>query len=207
MMDTSVDEHLRLAEDMVNNSVQPLLHPSLESANRDYQRAMDYLAFAQKVENLRQEWEKLSLNERPASQKRIGNNIKSPSSSVLVSQNGVEPEFPVYFVSRSKLYKYGKRDKGGLYKKSVDIRDVESICERFADIYQGSPVTMGELESQFPEMPSYRLQVTVMALTHIGVLSAVGRGRYALKNDSRINPHEWLNELEKLPERRDLLER
>ena len=111
-------------------------------------------------------------------------------------------ELPAYFVREGFLYKVGLKGDGKTYKKSVPLRDVESICDVISRLLAASSeITTSDIKRQLDGMPDYKIQVLVMALVKTSALRGVGRGKYALGSGTQPRPKAWIRDLGNLPDR------
>lgn len=116
-------------------------------------------------------------------------------------------ELPCYFVVHSFLVKIGRSNEGNhLYRKNVPISSVEeSLRTLFVFAKRNKPFALREV-LDVANGPSYRMQITFSALLELGQFKNTGRGIYEFCGDSP-SPQKWLDMLEELPIREDLLEK
>ena len=134
--------------------------------------------------------------------------VELPSTSSLEQEApGVDgSEFPAYFVHEGFLYKIGLKGDGKTYKKSVPLRDVESICDVIGGLLAASnEITTNDIKGQLDGMPDYKIQAVVMALVKTSALRGAGRGKYALGSGTQPRPKAWIRDLGRLPDRFDLI--
>ena len=215
----TIYETLREAErktlDLISTS------SSEEGQPIDYDRMQDYLALARRINQVYSSMEKISgfkstsgstaeaaVPSRTSNREKEENLLDSKPVYCPPLFDDIDSQFPMYFISDDRLYKIGSSQKehGQLYKKSVVLSDVYAVLDNLAElVYSNSPITIGALNQRL-DFPSYKIQVTIMALIECEVLVTVGRGRYELVDHSDPSPSSWMSLLHQLPERGDLLE-
>lgn len=209
----TVKLYLNKAGIELNEHIASCLSPS-NGTTPDYDAIERYLAFSRRIESLKTEFGVVISQKHSISCENRVRNTVNPNIDYLSNSpqhrnsNSAANEFPLYFFSKQKLYKIGKRTdgSGSLYKKAVPIDDVIVICRCIASMTGRGPVATTELESSLHNMPTYKIQVTTMALIKAKVLTEVGRGKYKLRTDVVTSPDDWIGRLRNLEERRDLLE-
>ena len=141
----------------------------------------------------------------------VGETVATDEASDAHKQQ-VEQEakdvFPLYFVHEDKLWKVSLRsgDSGELYKKSLPFADVKILCSKIHELLDSSDFfSMASLDAGVPAMPSYKSQITVMALVKAGLLESVGRGKYALTRGASRSERKWIETLKEMNPKPELL--
>lgn len=89
------------------------------------------------------------------------------------------------------------------------IVDVEIVLAAISKALKAQPVvTIADIEASLStKLPSYKTQITTMALLNAGILKSAGRGKYSLANNSPVSRRGFMNALERLKPQIDLLEK
>lgn len=182
------------------------------SNSPDYDAVRNLLAFSSRIERLEKEFRimvgrQMDEEERPRSQSASGFFSRDEA---LFDVQGISKDesFPKYFISGGRLHKIGLASSvnGRRYRKSVPLTDVRMVCSNALEAAVGRVFHIKDLEAKLDELSSYKVSITVMALVQAGVLGDAGRGKYRIMTPPGATPDDWIARLEKLKERRDLLE-
>jgi chemotaxis regulatin CheY-phosphate phosphatase CheZ len=178
---TEAIKHLDEAE-------QALRQQIARSTSEDYDSMFRCLEIAQKVKDI--------SNELSRPQESVNEIIKNTGISATQSLNNTE--FPVYFVHENKLWKVAMRsdESGKQYKKSLPFSDAKTICSTIHSLLNNSDIfTMAETEKALKDMPTYKIQITVMALVKAGCFTAAGRGKYTISQGASRSERRWIEVL------------
>lgn len=179
----------------------------------DYERLTQYLAFAQEIHNLSERFRRISAPKEMgahSSEHKPDNAAHRHAKKTPEPSSKINPGEPVYFIHGSSLVKMGisSSEAGGLYKKTVPLAAVELICDGIEQqLTKLSHISSSDLQNVL-SMPSYKVQITIMALVAAGAIRQIGRGKYSTEGVLRTIPtkHKLLETLQALPKHNDLLD-
>lgn len=195
-----------------------------DSAEYDYSKAHECLRMAEQIGALYKDAARMLAS--------FSNNSTSKSSpskldqtteprkinkmhTPLLSKEGSkrqakDPSSTFYFVFGDKLFKLASKEGNSkyLYKKTVQLSDVEKVLFAIRTLLTSKGyVTVSEISRFFNnEMPNYKIHIPIGALVSIGALQQLERGRYVLSGGQECSVEHWIDELNGLEKRRDLLE-
>lgn len=197
--------YLRSAEQELRSQI------SVDTNGSDYEVLYDCLKYAQQVSELIKVLEGMGKPvtvETNVPQQKAYATSKKPKKSQEILPEG---KLPAYFIYQDKLWKIAKstKDTESLYHKSVATSDVEIVLDAVSKALKAQRVvTIADIENSFNvKPPSYKTQITTMALLATGILKTVGRGKYSLAGNSSVTRRGFMNALERLKPRTDLLEK
>lgn len=178
----------------------------------DYDDFYDCLNYAQQINELIAVLK--AGKTTPSKAKTASKAQKKTETQTPKKENTPAPkadELPTYFLFNDKLWKVATRgkDSDSLYHKSVPKEDVEIVTEAISKAFKkpGS-ATISSIENNLrPSLPTYKTQITVMALVKAGVLKSAGRGKYSPASDSPITQPDLMDALENMAVHTDLLKK
>lgn len=182
----------------LNEAEQSLRRQIGESDEENYDSMFRCLEIAQKIRDIASELA------APQVQKK---NVQAAVSD-KVSNAPDDSEFPAYFVYEDKLWKVALRsdDSGELYKKSLPFSDAKIVCSAVHKLLDSGDVfTMSEAEKELDGMPTYKIQITVMALVKTGCFATAGRGKYGIAPGASRAERRWVDLLKTQQVRPELL--
>ncbi|GEM_PF-5079353 len=181
-------QYLELAEDI--NAVRAKAEKLAGESSSDHLHEMDFSNYSETITSA-----------------RIRKKINYDSSNRIANSFAIRSGLPCYFIFENYLIKIGESSEGShLYRKNVPLKSAEEALEIISHFaIKEKPFAMRDLLS-LSTGPSYRMQITFSALIELGLFKNVGRGTYEFCGASS-SPQKWLNMLEKLPIRKDLLEK
>lgn len=117
-------------------------------------------------------------------------------------------DYPLFFVHDGKLWKVAQRggSADSLYWKSAPLAEVRLICGALRKM-PAAPMafTIADAEDLLDGVPTYKIQLTVMALLKAGTLQQAGRGKYAFVEGAPRIENKLLDALDSLPAHPELL--
>lgn len=178
----------------------------------DYDDFYDCLNYAQQINELiavLKAGKTTSPKAKPVSKTPKKAETKTPKKENLPAPKA--DELPTYFLFNDKLWKVATRgkDSNSLYHKSVPKEDVEIVAEAISKtLKKPGSATISSIENNLrPSLPTYKTQITVMALVKAGVLKSAGRGKYSLASNRPITQSDLMDALENMAVHTDLLKK
>lgn len=136
--------------------------------------------------------------------------VKEMTPAPVESSECDELDFPLFFVYEGKLWKVARRSGAvdALYWKSALLSEVRNVCGTLCQMpVDASIFTVADVEGFLKELPTYKIQLTVMALLKAGMLKQAGRGKYAFADGAIRAEKRLVEAIESLPAYPELLDK